>query len=227
MEQLITTFFNIDVLIRTHKFLLFGLGTSLRLIVFSAICAIAWGLLLSVIRNVNLRFVNYFIIAYVDVLRSLPILVIMLLLYYALPFVGISMTSFWAATMALSMTGGAYYAEIFRSGIEIIPTGQTEAARSMGLTYLQTMVSVILPQAIRAVLPPLTTNTLEFIKSTAVASVVALPEILNEAIQAQSLTFSPTPLMAALLFYVLLCYPLVMLIDYFEKRSYKQPALLG
>jgi polar amino acid transport system permease protein len=219
MDQIIDTFFNIDVLIRTHKFLLYGIGTSLRLIALSVTIAMLWGLLLSVLRNVNFRFINYLIIAYIDMLRALPILVTMLLLYYALPFVGISMSSFWAATLALSMTGGAYYAEIFRSGIEIIPIGQTEAARSMGLSYIQTMYSVILPQAIRVVLPPLTTNTLEFLKSTAVASVVALPEILNEAIQAQSLTFNPTPLIAALLFYLCLCYPLVLLIEHLEKPS--------
>jgi len=181
-----------------------------------------WGLLLSVIRNSNLRFINYPIIVYTDVLRSLPILANMLLLYYALPFVGISMSSFWAATIALSLTGGAYYAEIFRSGIEVIHRGQTEAARSLGLTYLKTMRYVILPQAIRVVLPPLTTNTLEFIKSTAAASVVALPDILNEAMQAQNVTFSPTPLMVALVFYILVCYPLVLLIEHFENSYHKR-----
>jgi polar amino acid transport system permease protein len=222
MDQLIDAFFNIDVLLRTKEFYLYGLTTSLRLIVFSGMCAMGWGLLLSVIRNSNLRFINYPIIVYTDVLRSLPILANMLLLYYALPFVGISMSSFWAATIALSLTGGAYYAEIFRSGIEVIHRGQTEAARSLGLTYLKTMRYVILPQAIRVVLPPLTTNTLEFIKSTAAASVVALPDILNEAMQAQNVTFSPTPLMVALVFYILVCYPLVLLIEHFENSYHKR-----
>jgi polar amino acid transport system permease protein len=222
MDQLIAAFFNIDVLVRTKEFYLYGLSTSLRLIVLSGTCAMGWGLLLSVIRNINLRFFNYPIIIYTDVLRSLPILANMLLLYYALPFVGISMSSFAAATIALSLTGGAYYAEIFRSGIEVIHRGQTEAARSLGLTYLKTMRYVILPQAIRIVLPPLTTNTLEFIKSTAAASVVALPDILNEAMQAQNVTFSPTPLMVALVFYILVCYPLVLLIGHFEKSYHKR-----
>lgn len=217
MGVIIDTFFNIDVLIRTREFLLVGLFTTLRLIGVSVLLAIGWGLVLSVIRNMNLSILNYVIIGYTDLLRSLPILSLLLIIYYALPFVGIELSSFWAATSALGLCGGAYYAEIFRAGIESIHRGQNEAARSLGLNYLQTMRYVILPQAIRVVLPTLTTNTLEFIKSTAAASVVALPDILHQAVQAQNLTFNPTPLMGALLLYILICYPLVQLIEHFGK----------
>ena len=141
-----------------------------------------------------------------------------MLIYYALPFIGIRFPAFWAATLAMSLNGGAYYSEIFRGGIEAIPRGQTEAARSLGLTYMQTMRMVILPQAIRIILPPLTTNTLELIKASAVASTVALPDLLRQALQAQSLTLNATPLVAALVLYLIILLPLVQLVTFFERR---------
>ncbi|MBS3788897.1 amino acid ABC transporter permease [Candidatus Bipolaricaulota bacterium] len=218
MEAFAHNFLNINVLIRTHGFLITGLFMTLRLIGFSLILAMAWGLFLSVVRNVHLPGLNTFIVFYVDTLRSLPILVLLMLIYYALPFVGIQVPAFTAAVLALSLNGGAYYAEIFRAGIEAIHRGQTEAARTLGLNYIQTMRHVILPQAIRVVLPPLTTNTLEFIKATAAASVVALPDILRQASQAMNSTFNPTPLTGALVLYLLICLPLVQLIRRFENN---------
>lgn len=216
MAPLIENFFNINVLIQTHEYLLLGFLTTMKLIGLSLALAIGWGLVLSVVRNIHIPIVDPIIIAYVDVLRSLPVLVLLLLIYYALPFVGIEFSSFAAATLALSLNGGAYYAEIFRAGIEAIHKGQMEASRALGMSYLQSMRYVILPQALKVVLPPLTTNTLEFIKATAAASVVALPGILYQAQQAQNITFNPTPLMGALLLYLLICYPLVQLIGRFE-----------
>lgn len=218
MSAFIENFLNIDVLIRTRFLLLSGLLTTLQLIGVSLVIAVSWGLVLSVLRHAKLPLVNYVIIAYTDILRALPILSLLLVLYYALPCIGIKLSSFMAATLALSLTGGAYYSEIFRAGIETIEKGQTEAARSLGLSYLQAMQYVILPQAIRIVLPPLTTNTLEFIKSTTVASIVALPDILHKAGQAEQLTFNATPLMGTLVVYLVLCLPLVQLIMYFENR---------
>ena len=86
---------------------------------------------------------------YIDIFRSIPILVLLILVYYALPFVGIRLSSFWAAWSALTLVSGAYTAEIFRAGIEAIPKGQFEASQALGLGYRHMMVDVILPQAIR------------------------------------------------------------------------------
>lgn len=218
MTDFVHTFLNIRVLIETHRALLIGLETTLKLISLSLLLAMGWGLVLAVARNTRLPFITGFTIFYVDMVRSLPILVLLMLIYYALPFIGISIGNFWAATTALALSGGAYYGEIFRAGIESIHSGQLEASRSLGMTYLQSMVYVVLPQAIKVVLPPLSTNTLEFIKATAVASIVAIPDILRKAQLAQSNTFNPTPLVGALLLYILLCYPLVRLISRFEGR---------
>jgi len=218
MTAFAENFLNIDVLIHTRFLLIAGLVTTLQLIVASLGIAIGWGLVLSVMRHARIPVVDVFLIGYTDLLRALPVLSLLLILYYALPFVGIELSSFMAATLALSLTGGAYYSEIFRAGIETIQKGQSEAARSLGLSYLQAMWYIILPQAIRIVLPPLTTNTLEFIKSTAVASVVALPDILHKACQAEQLTFNCTPLMGAYVLYLAICLPLVQLIAYLERH---------
>jgi len=221
MNEIVRTFFNVEVLIETRKFLLIGLTTTLQLIGVSLFLALGWGLALSVLRNVNLKWLNPLIAFYITVLRALPILVLLLVIYYALPFVGIELNSFMAATMALGLCGGAYYAEIFRAGIEAVGKGQGEAARSLGLNYRQMMQYVVLPQGVRVVLPPLTTNTLEFMKSTVAASVVALPDILHQAVQAQNNTFNATPLMGALGIYIVMCFPIVQIIRKLERKERK------
>lgn len=218
MEAIVENFFNIEVLFRTRHLLLDGFETTLRLIVLIVLFGQAFGLLLAVMRHGNKPYLNPLLITYIDIVRAIPILVLLMLIYYALPFIGIRLPRFWAATLAMSLNGGAYYAEIFRSGIEAVDKGQIEAARAVGLSYLQTMRHVVLPQAFRIVLPPLTSNTLELIKATAVASVVALPDILKMARQAQSLVLNPTPLVGALILYLIILLPLVQLVTYFEKK---------
>lgn len=218
MDAIIENFFNIEVLFRSRYLLLNGFETTLRLIVLIVLFGQGFGLVIAVLRHANRPFLNPLLIAYADIVRSIPILVLLMLIYYALPFTGIRFPRFWAATLAMSLNGGAYYSEIFRSGIEAVDKGQVEASRSVGLSYLQSMRYVVLPQAFRIVLPPLTSNTLELIKASAVASVVALPDILKLARQAQSLTLNPTPLVGALVLYLVILLPLVQLVTYFEKR---------
>ena len=155
---------------------------------------------------------------YIDIFRSIPILVLLILVYYALPFVGIRLSSFWAAWTALTLVSGAYTAEIFRAGIEAIPRGQFEASQALGLGYRHMMVDVILPQAIRIVIPPLTNNCINVIKDTALASVVAMPDLLKQATQAQALAANPTPLIGAALIYIVLLWPLVALVSRLERR---------
>lgn len=155
---------------------------------------------------------------YVDVFRSLPVLVLLILVYYALPFLGVRLSSFAAATTALSLVSCAYTTEILRAGIEAIPKGQSEAAAALGLGFIDTMRHVILPQALRIVTPPLTGNCINVLKDTALASVVAMPELLKQATQAQALAANPTPLIGAALLYLALLLPLVRLVGAFEAR---------
>jgi polar amino acid transport system permease protein len=123
--------------------------------------------------------------------------------------------------MAISLVSCAYTAEIFRAGIEAIPKGQFEAADAIGLGFLSSMRHVILPQALRIVVPPLTSNCINVLKDTALASVVAMPDLLKQATQAQALAANPTPLIGAAVLYLLLLLPLVRLVSHFEEKSRK------
>jgi polar amino acid transport system permease protein len=138
--------------------------------------------------------------------------------YYALPFVGVRFSSFTAAALSLTLVGCAYTAEIFRAGIEAIPRGQFDAASAIGLTFFDTLREVVLPQALRIVTPPLTSNCINVLKDTALASVVAMPDLLKQATQAQALAANPTPLIGAALLYLALLLPLVRLVGHFETR---------
>ena len=121
--------------------------------------------------------------------------------------------------IAFFLNTGAYYGEVLRAGIESVAQGQVEAARSTGLSRGQALVWVVLPQAVRAVMPDLLSNTLEVVKLTSLASVVALPELLFQARQAQSLTYNPTPIVAAAVVYFLLLWPVVRLLSRLENRA--------
>ena len=121
--------------------------------------------------------------------------------------------------VAFFLNRGAYYGEIFRAGIDSVPSGQIEAARSTGLSRLQAMTYVVLPQAVRNVLPDLLSDTLEVVKLTSLGSVVAVPELLYQARQAQSVTYSPTPVVVAAIVYFIILWPVVRLLSRLESRA--------
>ena len=118
-----------------------------------------------------------------------------------------------AAILALVLNGSSYFAEIFRAGLEAVGKGQREAARSTGLTQLQTMTYVVIPQGLRAMLPDVISNTVELVKQTSIASAVALQELLRSAQLAQGVVYNPTPLVAAALLYFLMFWPFVRLVS--------------
>lgn len=216
--DLITTFFNWPVFLQALPLLLEGLGVTVVLGVVSIVAGLVSGLLLALLRLYGPAPLRVLARIYTDVFRSIPLLVLLVLVYYALPFVGVRLSSFSAAALALSMVSCAYTAEIFRAGIEAIPKGQFEAADAIGLGFFSSMRDVILPQAFRIVVPPLTSNCINVLKDTALASVVAMPDLLKQATQAQALAANPTPLIGAAVLYLLLLLPLVRLVGYFETR---------
>lgn len=216
--DLITTFFNWPVFLQALPLLLEGLGVTVVLGVVSIAAGLVSGLLLALLRLYGPAPLRVLARIYTDVFRSIPLLVLLVLVYYALPFVGVRLSSFSAAALALSMVSCAYTAEIFRAGIEAIPKGQFEAADAIGLGFFSSMRDVILPQAFRIVVPPLTSNCINVLKDTALASVVAMPDLLKQATQAQALAANPTPLIGAAVLYLLLLLPLVRLVGYFETR---------
>ena len=217
--DVIKTFFNVPIFTEALPALLKGLLLTLELggcsVVVGTLLGLAVGLA-GLYGPAPLRVVTRI---YIDVLRSMPLLVFLVLIYYALPFVKILLPAFLSAVLAISMIASAYVAEIFRAGIEAVSRGQFEASRSLGLTQSQTLRFVILPQAVRLVLPPLTGNAVSIMKDTAAASVVALPELLQQATSRQALAANPTPLIGAALIYVALLYPLVRLVSNFENRA--------
>lgn len=119
---------------------------------------------------------------YVEVFRAIPILVLILWVYYGLPVVaGVAINVFWAGVLALALSDSAFEAEIFRAGIQSVPKGQTEAAQALGLTWTQTMRRVILPQALRRILPPLANQFAYMLKMSALVSVIGMQELTRRA----------------------------------------------
>ncbi|MBD8555972.1 amino acid ABC transporter permease [Rhizobium sp. CFBP 8762] len=216
--NLINTFFNVPVLLGSMPQLLWGLVVTLQIGITSILIGLAGGLFLAVARLYAPAFVKGVIRVYIDIFRSIPLLVLLIVVYYALPFVGIRLSAFFSAVTALSLVSAAYTAEIFRAGIEAIPHGQFEASEALGLSNRYTMVDVILPQAVRIVIPPLTNNCINVMKDTALASVVAMPDLLKQATQAQALAANPTPLIGAAIIYVLLLWPMVAVVARLEKH---------
>lgn len=216
--NLVDTFLNGRVFAQTFPLLLSGLTTTLLLGAVSIALGLAGGLALALCRLYGRVAVRKLAVAYIDVFRAIPLLVLLVVVYYALPFVGLRLSPFAAATTALSLVASAYSAEIFRAGIEAVPRGQFEAARSLGLRPFPMMARVVLPQAIRIVVPPITSNSINVLKDTALASVVAMPDLLKQATQAQALAANPTPLITAAGIYLLLLLPMVRLVGLLEAR---------
>jgi polar amino acid transport system permease protein len=216
--DLLDTFFNLPILVRTLPLLLSGLWITVQIGVSSIVAGLALGLGLALVRLYAPAALRALAKVYIDVMRSIPLLVLLIIVYYALPFVGVRLSSFVSSVVALSLVSGAYTAEIFRAGIEAIPRGQFEASSALGLGYRSTMVDVILPQAIRIVLPPLTNNCINVLKDTALASVVAMPDLLKQATQAQALAANPSPLIGAAIIYVALLWPMVAVVGRLERR---------
>ena len=162
---------------------------------------------------------SWLAVGYVDLFRALPMLVLLILIYYALPFMGVRLSSFMSATIALAIVMGAFSGEVFRAGIEAVPKGQIEAARALGLHFGGVMRHVVLPQAVRVVVPPLTSNCVGICKETSLASVVALPELLKQGNDAQALTANPTPLIGVAVIYLLVLWPMIRMVGRLETRT--------
>jgi polar amino acid transport system permease protein len=219
METLINAFFNLGILRETAPFLWAGFKMSVLLTIVVVPLGIAGGLAVALLSRTPITALRWFVVAYVDFFRAFPPLVLLMFIAFGLPFTGLELPAFASVALAFLLNTSSYYGEIFRAGIESIPRGQFEAARSTGLSGAQTMTWVIVPQATRNVIPDLISNTLEVVKLTSIASVVALPELLFAARQAQSVTYNATPIIAAGIIYLVCLWPLVRLLSRFEHRQ--------
>jgi polar amino acid transport system permease protein len=176
MNDFLEAFFSWEILSEAWPILLDGLGQTLLLSAIVIPLGAVGGLTLALLSTAKSRWVRWPLIAYVDVFRALPPLVLLVFVYAGLPFAGLEVSAIGAVAIGFFLNTGAYYGEIFRAGLESVPAGQAEAARALGLKRPQIMALVVLPQAVRNVLPDLVSNTLEVVKLTSIASVVAMPE---------------------------------------------------
>ena len=197
-------FFNRELIVETWPILLGGLENTLLIFICSAVLSVTIAPIIAIIRTLNNPIFNCAIDAFVDVFRSLPILVLVIFIYYALPFLEIHSTPFAAGVCGLFLSALAFMIEYFRAGIESVSRGHVEAARSLGLGVIQTMRFVILPLAIRVVLPPLT--------------VVGMPELLKRAMEIVEWKANPTPLVTITIMYLILLLPLMYGSTLLERR---------
>jgi polar amino acid transport system permease protein len=217
-SRFLDTFFNWQVIERYFPAIMKGVGVTTEIAAAVVVTGILFGLALAVVRAFRVLAVNALIVVFVDMLRALPPLVLVLLVYFGLPNAGINLPSFAVLWLVLSLVLAAFAEEIFWAGILSIPKGQWEAARSTGLSFLGTLTYIVLPQAIRLTVPPLTNRTIAITKNTALGTVIGVGEILNQATTAQSFSGNATPLMMGAIAYVVLFIPVVVLGRFLETR---------
>jgi polar amino acid transport system permease protein len=218
METILQQFLNVEIMQKVFPLLLRGLGTTAYLCALVIPLGLAGGLIVALLSLSRRRVVAWTTVALVDLFRAAPPLVLLILLYSGLPFAGVNLTPTVAVCLAFFCNTSSYYGEIYRAGIESVGRGQWEAARSTGLSGLQTLAHVILPQAVRNVLPDLVSNTIEVVKLTSIASVVSFPELLYSADMARSLTLNSSPVVLAAIIYLVLLWPFVRLVSRLERR---------
>jgi polar amino acid transport system permease protein len=212
------SFLNARVAAEYWPKILQGLGVTLALAGLIVAAGLASGLVLAVVRCLAIRPLNWAIIFVVDVFRALPPLVLIVLIYFGLPAAGIGFSGFWATWLALTLVLMAFAEEIFWGSICAVPKGQWEAGRAVGLRFLPTMRHIVLPQALRIAIPPLTNRTIAITKGTALGSVVAVSEILGAAQSGMAFSGNPTPLMLGAIAYLLLFLPVVVAGRWVETR---------
>ena len=218
MDAFREQFLNWEIIVSTWQMLLTGLGLTALICVIVIPLGLVSGILVALASISRLRVVRWPAMILVDLFRALPPMVLLIFVYSGLPFAGLRLSPLEAVAIAFLLNNAAYYGEIYRAGILSIGQGQFEAARSTGLSAIQTMAHVVLPQAVRNVLPDLLSNTVEVVKLTSLASVVSLAELLYTADMARSITYNASPIVTAAAIYLAILWPLVRLVSRLERR---------
>lgn len=199
-----------------------ALGNTLALTALSYVFAVVLGILLALGRLSRFRMVRVFCRAYIEFLRGIPALAVLFLIYFGLVPLGIVVDSFTAAVIGLSLNQGAYLAEVFRGGIEALHKGQREAALAVGMTPFKAYRHIIMPQAVRIVLPPLLNMLIVLLKDTSVCSLISTPELMLRAKDLASMSFLPMHLyLLAGAIYFLMAWPLSMMTRRVEVRLHR------
>jgi polar amino acid transport system permease protein len=218
LARFLDAFFKPELIERYFPAIIKGMAVTVEIAAAVVLTGVSAGLLLALARSFRVAPVSALIVLFADIFRALPPLVIVLLVYFGLPNVGIYLPSFAVLWLVLALVLAAFCEEIFWAGLLSVPKGQWEAARSTGLGFVGTLGHVVLPQALRLTVPPITNRTIAITKNTALGTVIGVGEILNQATTAQSFSGNATPLMMGAIAYVLLFIPVVVLGRYLETR---------
>jgi len=200
--------------------LLQGTVITIELTIISLILSLIVGMLVALGKLTHNKIINSICNIYISILRGTPLLVQLMYVYFVFPEFGISLTAFQAAVVALSLNESAYFAETFRAGIQSVPKGQMEAAKAIGMDYSQSMRRIILPQAIKNVIPAIGNSAIILIKNSSLAAVITVAELMHNGNLLAASTYQNIQIftMVAIVYWIL-HYPLAVLVDYLEKRG--------
>jgi polar amino acid transport system permease protein len=218
MTDLIEQFFNLDIMRQALPYLMSGLMMTLVLTAVLAPVGFIIGLGLALTSEARLPALRWIVRTWVNVFRTMPPLVLIIVTFSALPYLGVRLPAIMCAIIALLLNNTAYYCEIIRAGLGSVSPGQMEAARSTGLGYKDSLRYVVLPQALRNVLPDLASNTIEVVKATSLASIVGVYDLLYSASTIRSVTFNTSSLTLAAAIYLVILLPAVRLSGRLERK---------
>ncbi len=185
-----------------------GTETTLQIFLITLVLSIPLGMVVSLARLSPLKIISRLMELYIWVMRGTPLMLQLLFVYFALPMIGLKLSDLTAALLAFTLNYAAYFAEIFRAGIQSISRGQYEAAKTLGMSYRQTMVRIILPQVIRRVLPPISNETINLVKDTSLIYILAMNDLLRVARTIVQREFDMTPFVIAAVFYLAMTFVL-------------------
>lgn len=207
---------NFQFLTKYYPFYIQGIGITLLLAFLTIIFGTLLGLLISILKISKYKVLRFIASVYVEIIRGTPLLVQLIIIHYGFK---INLSEITSATIALSINSAAYIAEIIRAGILSINKGQTEAARSLGMNSFQAMRIIIIPQAIKNILPALANEFVVLIKESAIVSYIGLADIMYRANQIRSLTYlTLEPLLVAALIYFIITFTISKFVHYFERK---------
>jgi polar amino acid transport system permease protein len=228
MDVFFEQYFDLDVMRDNFDYVLDGFWLTIQIALVAGVLSLVWGLVLALLRAAPgpaMKPVRAVAIGYIDIFRGIPLLLVILLIDGSLPVLDVfpewlrspqflgKPEIFWYGVMAITITYGAYYAEVYRAGLEAVPHGQMEAARSLGMNHARAMRHVIVPQAIRKVIPPMLNDFIALMKDTSLVGVIALVEVVKAGREVQAETFNSSALTLGALMFIIVTIPLARLVD--------------
>ncbi len=208
-----------ELLGKYYKFFLNGTGVTLFVSFFGVILGVVIGIVLALMKLSKNKVLHYFSKGYIDFVRGTPLLVQIYIVYYGLDKIGISLPDIWAAILAVSLNSSAYVAEIIRAGVQSIDKGQMEAARSLGMPHSTAMRFIIIPQAIKNILPALGNEFIILIKESAIISIIGVHDLMYNTDTVRGISFRPfSPLIITALIYFVITYTMSKLVNSVERR---------